>query len=230
MSTSSLTRRAALAIISAFALAACGGGSGGHAGTSGPATKVQPYDVIMGDPSAPVTLIEYASTTCPHCQIWHKTVLAEIKTSHIDTGEVRYVFREFPTPPVEIAVAGAAVARCAGKDKYYEVIADIFDNQTGIMAATRAGQGGVALQAVAERHGIKGEKAFEACVNNPDIRKTVADVVGGGEAMGVNSTPTFFINGRKLSRTPGAHTPEGMKALLDEAGAALAGESGDTAE
>ncbi|HET9230627.1 MAG TPA: thioredoxin domain-containing protein, partial [Vitreimonas sp.] len=87
-------------------LGACNGG-----GSSGAVTA---DDMVLGDANAPVTLVEYASTTCPHCAAFHEAAWEQLKTTYIDTGRVRFVFREFPTPPPAIAVAGFQLARCGG--------------------------------------------------------------------------------------------------------------------
>ena len=120
------TRRALLGAFSALALAACGsanddgGSSNTSSGESSDAIVLQ--DIIFGDPDAPVTLIEYASWTCPACLDFHSRILPTIKTDYIDTGKVRMVFREFPTPPANVAVAGFALARCTADEDYYDIL------------------------------------------------------------------------------------------------------------
>lgn len=211
-------RRAVLAVISAAALAACGASdtSGAAAQTSG-GTGLEPHDIVMGDVNAPVTLVEYASITCPHCATFHTEVLPDIKANYVDTGKVRYIFRDFPTAPQNVAIAGFAIARCAGEDKYYDVLDDLMRNQNGILSATRAGAAKGALQAVAARHGIETEAELDACLEDGDIRKAIADVVIAGQDRGVNSTPTLFIDGRRIERTETWYTPEGLAGILDDA-------------
>src|SRR5262245_20812558 len=103
------TRRHMLAIACAFpALAACQNKGGGAAGEAA-------GDMAIGDPKAPVQLIEYASVTCPHCREFHDRTWAKLKANYIDTGKVRFIFREFPTAPEELAVAGFQVARCGNR-------------------------------------------------------------------------------------------------------------------
>ncbi len=225
-------RRAAIAIISAAALAACGASDSSDAAaqTSGD-TGLGPHDIVLGDVNAPVTLVEYASITCPHCATFHTEVLPDIKTNYVDTGKVRFVFRDFPTPPQNVAIAGFAIARCAGEDKYYDVVDDLMRNQNGILSATRAGAAKGALQAVAARHGIETEAELDACLEDSDIRNAIADVVIAGQDRGVNSTPTLFVDGRRIERTETWYTPEGLAAILDEAlGVEPAVEAEDTAD
>src|SRR5262249_50923061 len=93
-------------LLGALALSACNG-SGGSAASSA-------SDMTIGSASAPAKLIEYASVTCPHCREFHATVWDQLKTNYIDTGKVQFTFREFPTPPPQVAVAGFQIARCGG--------------------------------------------------------------------------------------------------------------------
>ena len=212
-------RRTVIAVVSALVLAACGGASddaGAAAQTSGD-TGLGPHDIVMGDVNAPVTLVEYASVTCPACQAFHMDVLPAIKENYVDTGKVRYVFREFPTAPQPVAIAGFAIARCAGEDKYYDVLDDLFENQTGILSAARAGVAKEAIVTVAGRHGIDSEADVDACLENTPIRQAIAETVMSGEALGVSSTPTLFVDGRRLERNEPWFSPEGLSTILDQA-------------
>src|SRR5947199_3127821 len=84
-------------------------------------------DEIQGQADAPVTIVEYASMTCPHCSHFHETTYPELKKKYIDTGKVRFIFREFPLDP--LAAAGSMLARCAGGDKYFPMIESLFAQQ-----------------------------------------------------------------------------------------------------
>ena len=125
----SMSRRAALtaAALAAMAtVAGCTAKSGGEA----------KGDMALGaGADAKVTVVEYASVTCGHCAVWNEEVWPEFKTKYVDTKKVRYVFREFPTPPQDIAVAGFLIARCAGEDKYFDVMHDIMASQKEWAAA-----------------------------------------------------------------------------------------------
>ncbi len=217
------SRRTALIALAALGLAACGDTMAGTDRTSAASRPSGALnEMAIGDTDAPVTLVEYASVTCGACAQFHRDVYPPIKTDYVDTGKVRFVFREFPTPPEELAMAGFVIARCAGDEAYFDVLNDLFSNQAGIIQAARAGAARSAMMAVAERHGIEGEAAFEACLNDVDIRKAIADIVLAGEAAGVNSTPTLLINGRKLENTLQSRTAEGLSALIDAELAAAA--------
>tara|TARA_R110002167_G_scaffold15735_5_gene62550 strand:- start:3997 stop:4644 length:648 start_codon:yes stop_codon:yes gene_type:complete len=186
-----MSRRAAMtaAALTAMAtLAGCGGSSGGAA----------EGDMALGAPEgAKVTVVEYASVTCSHCAAWQEEVWPEFKTRYVDTNKVRYVFREFPTPPADIAAAGFLIARCAGEDKYFDVIHEI-------MASQREWQAGVpprtTLVRVATGAGLS-EQEFQACVSDEDAIKALDARVKAGIDAGVNSTPTFLVNGTRVIDT-----------------------------
>ena len=148
-------------------------------------------DQVLGAAEAPVTIVEYASMTCPHCAHFHETTFPELKKRYIDTGKVRFIFREFPLDP--LATAGSVLARCAGDGKYFPMIETLFS-----MQRTWAVQKPLApLLAIAKQAGFS-QESFEKCL---DDRKLAADVEkirdNAAQKFGVNSTPTFFINGKK---------------------------------
>ncbi|MEM0984665.1 MAG: thioredoxin domain-containing protein [Pseudomonadota bacterium] len=212
------SRRSTLAVMAFGLLAACGSANGDSTpATAGPALN----DMVLGDPDAPVTLIEYASVTCGACYQFHRDVVPNIVERFIEPGDVKFIFREFPTPPANVAVAGFAIARCAGPDKYFDVIDDLFDSQQGIIEAARIGAVRPALEAVAARHGIEGAEAFDACLADRDIRQAIADTVLGGEEFGVSSTPTLILQGEVLPSTMQSRTPEGLSSLIEAELAAL---------
>jgi protein-disulfide isomerase len=181
-----LHRRTLLALgASTFALAACGGGGG---------ATVTADDMSMGDANAKVTVVEYASLACGHCAEWNKTVFPEFKAKYIDTGKVRYVFREFITQPPQLAVAGTLLARCAGKDKYFTVIDAVFHGQEEIF---RTGDIRGVLLPIAQSAGLS-EEAFMTCVSDEKAIKALNDKVQkyATEAK-IEGTPTFFFNDDK---------------------------------
>jgi protein-disulfide isomerase len=115
---------ALIAVAGVLLLAACSRGS---------ATSTD--DMTMGDPKAAVKMVEYASASCSHCATFNNTVFPAFKAKYIDTGKVGYTFKEFLTPPVEVAAAGFLTARCAGKDKYFSVVDAIFRAQNEVTDA-----------------------------------------------------------------------------------------------
>jgi len=217
-----MSRRFAVAGFAAFALAACGAAGGEDAGNSsgnasGAVTDAALGDMVKGNPDATVEVIEYASWTCGACLDFDQRVMPVIQSEYIDTGKVKFIFREFPTAPANVSVAGFALARCAGEDKYFDVIDELFERQPGILAVVRDGQQvRAALETIASNHGITSTADFEACISDQGIRRAISDQISKGDQKGVNSTPTLFVNGERLDGFDWRN-PEGMRAVLDEA-------------
>ena len=166
---------------------------------------VQPGDHVLGDANAPITVIEYASLTCSHCAHFHTQVLPDIKKKWIDTGKVKLIYRDFPLD--QIAAKAAQIAECAGNDKYFGVLDIIFRGQP--QWATAADP--LAELAKPLRIAGMGENEIKACLANDAMSNAVIKDYQGGEAMGVNSTPTLFINGQ-LYR--GARSVEELDGVL----------------
>jgi len=147
-------------------------------------------DLVEGKADAPVTIIEYASMTCPHCANFHKTTYAALKTKYIDTGKVRFIFREFPLD--ELAVAASMLARCAGGEKALAMIDVLFASQD--KWATRNPV--PILQQMARQAGIT-EKAFDECLKDQTLYNNIMAVrERGSKEYKVESTPTLFVNGK----------------------------------
>ena len=167
-------------------------------------------EMAIGDEKAPVTIVEYASATCPHCANFHKGTFKALKEKYVDTGKVRFVFREFPFD--NASLAAFMLARCAPKDKYFPMIDILFEQQR-----SWAGQGADVrgeLFKIARLAGFT-EKTFEECLKNEEIAKGVIAVRDVGTELGVASTPTFFINGSKMTGNNGIGQFEAMiKPLL----------------
>lgn len=207
-----VTRRSVFAG-AALLLAACGG-SGGEEAKPGQIPATTATDIVYGNPDAPVTLIEYVAITCGACGSFNNTVLSEIKPKYVDTGRVNLITREaLFVPPAEVNLAGFAVARCAGDDKYAAVVDDIFKNQVGLFSAIQAGGTNQFLKVVASRHGLD-EAAYEACINDPEMKQTLVGISEAATKAGVQRTPTLYLNGRQL-RGGKALTVEGLTEILD---------------
>lgn len=148
-------------------------------------------DQILGDPNAPVTVVEYASLTCSHCRAFHDETLPEVKKRLIDTGKIRLIYRDFPLD--QYATAGSMLARCAGDGKYFPVIDAFFDKQAELLGAQDPF---VWLQGFAKQVGFT-QESLEACLANQGLMDNVlAERQRASEKFGVSSTPTFFFNGR----------------------------------
>jgi protein-disulfide isomerase len=151
---------------------------------------VLPGDHVLGDPKAPVTIIEYASLTCSHCAHFHTQILPDLKKKWIDTGKVKLIYRDFPLD--QVAVKAAQIAECAGKDKYFGVLDIIFRGQP----QWAAGADPIAELAKPLRIAGLGEAEIKACLANDAMMNAVLNDYRSGEALGVNSTPTLFIGGQ----------------------------------
>jgi protein-disulfide isomerase len=149
-------------------------------------------DKIIGAENAPVTIVEYASVTCPHCATFHRETYPTLKSKYIDAGKVRVIFREFPTQPAPIAIAGFMLARCSG-DKYFPMLDAIFEQQQSWAQDPYNGFLRIARQA-----GLSQER-FEACLSDQKLAENIEEVaVRGNKEFKVESTPTFFINGKRF--------------------------------
>ena len=154
-----------------------------------------PDDMTLGNPAAKVTVIEYASASCSHCAEFNNDVFPAFKAKYIDSGKVHYVFREFLTSPAEVAAASFLVARCAGKDKYFSVLDTIFRGQAEMY---QSGDIKGALLRAAQGAGMT-EAQFDACLTNEAAGDALsARVRRYAKEDGIDSTPTFVINGKKM--------------------------------
>lgn len=158
--------------------------------------EVQPSDHVMGDPKAPITVIEYASMTCPHCADFAVNTLPQVKKQFIDTGKVKWVFRDFPLD--QYAVRGSMLAECSGNDRYFALIEILFGSQRNWIKINDMDGTIAELGKIGRLAGIS-EADFKACMNNDTLVKSIVAERQGGEQLGVDSTPTFFINGKKAA-------------------------------
>jgi protein-disulfide isomerase len=197
-----ITRRAFTAALSLTGLAALVGFSplrliteAMAQGASDVAKPVSLPDMAVGPANAAVTIVEYASMTCPHCAAFNEQVFPKIKSEYIDTGKIRYVFREFP---LDIkAAAGSMLARCIAKDdsaKYFTVIDLLFKQQSDwVMKNTTE-----TLTRIGKQAGLS-QQAVETCLKDQALLdKIAADQKYATDVLKVDSTPTFFLNGEKI--------------------------------
>ncbi|WMS43363.1 DsbA family protein [Acuticoccus sp. MNP-M23] len=160
-------------------------------------------DMVMGSEDAPVTVVEYASMTCPHCANFHSTTFKELKTEYIDTGKVKFVLREFPFDPLAAAVF--MLARCSD-DKYYDVVDLYFEHQREWAVQEDALP---KIRGLARQAGFSDDD-FQACLTDQKLLDGINAVKDKGyEEMGVRATPTIFVDGEKLEGS------RDMRALRD---------------
>ncbi len=163
-------------------------------------------DLWVGDPNAPVTIIEYASLTCSHCAHFNETGFPVLKSKYIDTGKVKYVFRDFPLDP--LAVGAHMLSHCAGDKKLYPLVDMLFKQQSNWAFVQRPLD---ALAATVKQAGFT-QESFETCLKDQKMYDAVVAVRDRAEKLGVDSTPTFFINGKKTS---GAMSPKELDDAIE---------------
>ncbi|MEG6508766.1 DsbA family protein [Methyloligella sp. 2.7D] len=176
-------------------------------------------DVVIGDPDAPVTIVEYASMTCPHCADFHENVYPELKKEYVDTGKVKFIFREFP---LDILAARASMlARCAGPDRQMALVSALFQTQRSWAVPGDEQKSMDGLLRIARQAGFSKE-SFDKCLNDQELYENIVKMrAKGSKEFGVNSTPSFFIDGKPLGRE---HQLENFEQVLGKA------DTGDTAE
>ncbi|MBX9590649.1 MAG: DsbA family protein [Hyphomonadaceae bacterium] len=163
-------------------------------------------ELVMGSANAPVTIIEYASMTCSHCANFHNNVLPALKEKYIDTGKVRLIFREFPLD--ERAALASMMARCAGGEKAMPLIGVLFAKQSDW--ATAKTDFLPKIFKYGQQVGMT-QQAFNECSQNERLIKDIISIRDrANTTFGVNQTPTFFINGKKMD---GATVEDFDKAL-----------------
>ena len=196
-----MSRRAAMtaaALTAMVALAGCNSGGTGAAAEG---------DMAMGAPEgAKVTVVEYASVTCHVCAAWQEENWEAFKTRYVDTDKVRYVFREIPTPPAEVAVAGFLIARCAGEDKYFDVVHELLASRQQLVSDPRA-----TLFRVGNGVGLSNEQV-QQCVTDEAALAAAEERAQAALSAGHSSTPTFLVNGTKVI-SPGSQSGPTMEDL-----------------
>jgi protein-disulfide isomerase len=161
-------------------------------------------ELPLGADTAKITIIEYASSSCPHCADFAKNVLPQIQKDYIDSGKVRFLIREFPHN--DAGLGGFMVARCAPKEKYHAILDVLFKTQEKWVSKPFEGLKEIALQA-----GFT-EESFVACTKNVDVAKAILAERKRGEGFGITGIPYIFING---SVYEGERTFEAIKAVID---------------
>lgn len=163
-------------------------------------------DMALGaGEGAKVTIVEYASATCPHCAAFHKDVWPKLKADYVDTGKIRFIFREFPLN--DPALAAFMIARAAPKESYFPLIGVFFDT-----LETWAKDPANGLLNIAKQAGFTQEK-FDATLKDEKLAKGIMEIRDGGVKFGVQGTPTFFLNGKPMR---GEVTYDSLKADIDK--------------
>jgi protein-disulfide isomerase len=171
-------------------------------------------EMVMGNDDAPVTVIEYASFTCPHCGNFHRTVFDEFKENYIDTGKVRFVYREVYFD--KFGLWAALVARCGGEMRYFGIADMIYDTQKDWIGDAKESTIAANLRTMGLKAGISQDQ-LDACLNDQAMAKAlVTNFQTNAEADDIESTPTFLINGDKFAGDmPYAELAELIDAALE---------------
>lgn len=204
-----LARGAVFVVIVALGLSGCGGAAG-PTDTAVPLKEqiLEPGPLgerEYGNPRAAVTIVEYASLTCPHCRNYHANVFPKVKRQYVDTGKVRYIIREFPIG--RTAGTAAMVTLCVPKSQYLSMVETFLRRQPEWVSQEVRPD---AIYSVAKSSGMS-RAAFDKCLSNQTIIDGLTEVKQRGRKYGVIGTPTFFINGQKLQ---GEVTFEEIRALI----------------
>lgn len=164
-------------------------------------------DPAIGDPAAPVTIIEYSSLTCPHCAAFHAKILPELKQRYIDTGKVRLVLRDFPLDAT--ALKAAIVAHCAGPERQPQFVEVFFAQQQNWARAADPVQ---ALKQLAKLGGL-GEAQIDACLTDKELENAILQArLDGEQKYEINSTPSFIIDGKTVA---GEQSVDAFAAMID---------------
>jgi protein-disulfide isomerase len=168
--------------------------------------KITADDYVLGKADAPVTVVEYASMTCPHCARMSNNVLSKFEKEFVDTGKARYVYRDFPLD--QIAVRASVLARCNGRDRYFPFVKALFADQDNWV---RSSDPVKALEQVGRLGGVSPEK-FDSCLKNQAlVDKVLQSRLDAQKEYRIDSTPTFLVNGDKYS---GEMSYEQFKAIV----------------
>lgn len=195
-------------LLRAFALAVLVAAGQAHAADK---TETFPIDMVMGKADAPLTIIEYASTTCGHCANLHLNTMPKLKAEWVETGKAKVIYRDFPTAPAALSVGAAMIPHCAGPERYFPVLDLIYRQQEKWM---RSDNPLAELKRIAALAGMSGEQV-DQCLQRRDLAEAIQTRAEAGQkAYGVEATPTLVIGGKAYA---GARSYEELDKLLKAA-------------
>ncbi len=181
-----------------------------------PSKHIQAGDHVLGDPNADIVLIEYASVSCPGCAVWHNDIFPDIKAKFIDTGKIRYVFREYLAANPDFADAGFMIALCAEEDDYFKNISLQFKRQRQIFDQAKKGDARGAYISLAKASGLS-EDEFITCMGNQELREGYKARMQLGNDKGVGGTPAFFIGDKRIKDSSYKNLEKALNEALDAA-------------
>ncbi len=217
--------RSALLAAPLLLIAACGDASSDNgkeaaktpAGEKG--AEIFATDMVLGDPKAPVTLIEYASVTCPHCATFNEQIMPAVKEKFVATGKVKLIFREFPTAPANYSLIGSVLARCAaeksGQEAYFLVTDALFRAQHEWIKDNPKPE----LVKIVSQAGMD-EAALDQCLERKELIEIINDNAKSGmEKYNVQGTPSFILNGTKMTYKTKEEFEQQIADAVEKAGA-----------
>ncbi len=154
-----------------------------------------PTDHAQGNVNAPVTLILYASVTCPHCAAWFQNDWPKLKSQYVDKGKVQFIFREYPTGPIQLSVAGFQIANCASKNDFFKIVLYQMQNQKDIFAAVKAGKGEAVYLDIAKMAGLNSNEEMMTCLQNKPGLDRLQHSSKLADDAGLRGVPSAIING-----------------------------------
>lgn len=172
-----------------------------------------PDDHVIGSDTAPITLIAYASVTCPHCGEWFSKDWPKFKADHIDTGDVRFIMREFPTQPEALAHAGFAIINCAPDGEYFDHLVHQMKSQEHVFAAMKTGEVEPVYQGFATKAGMPTQADMYACFDRPEIGARIERSLLRARHGKITGVPSFFLDGMIVANDLSA---EGLSKLVTE--------------
>jgi len=162
-------------------------------------------DAVLGDPNAPITIIEFSDYECPYCKKFYLEAYPQLKKEYIETGKVKLIFRDFPLGFHQNAQKAAEAAECAGEqNKYYEMHDKLFENQKALSVSN--------LKDYAKQIGLD-TTLFNSCLDSGQMEDEVKNDFNDGQSYGVSGTPAFYINGKQLV---GAQPFEAFKNIIEQ--------------
>jgi protein-disulfide isomerase len=166
-------------------------------------------EMVLGDPNAPITIIEYASYTCPHCASFHENTYPQLKADYIDTGKAKFIFREVYFD--RFGLWASMIARCGGQERFFGITDLLFKGQSDWARGSDPVAIADSIRKVGRLAGLQDE-ALQACLQDEDhAKELVAWYEQNARADDISSTPSFVINGTKYSNMSYAD----MKGILD---------------
>ena len=180
-----------------------------------------PDDHVLGSESAALTLIIWASVTCSHCSNWFTKEWPVIKTDLVETGKLRVVFREFPTAPGNLSIAGFSLAACAPTEDYFSIIEYQMKEQANILEAAREGRAAEAYGKIARLAGMTTNEAMTSCLRNPDITAQIIDNADRAKLAEIKGVPGFLINGQRYKGPTDAKNLIKLINEMDEKGISI---------